>query len=275
MSPNNDEDEEGTSRYSNKTVKLRWTGKTTGALRNLTRKSLTLYTMYSFTLSVRLSSLRNFNVARENQQGWTPSRRRPGIYDRSSMPMSILSFLLAAKTSHPERSPSLPCITANRQLDQRVVYETSISIMFHLSPFKLFRKHLIAKQVSTFFQRCTTQMHSWMSMTKCNAPQQMIQPASGEKVVAALMFWSDVTHLATFGTAKLWPVYMLFGNLSKICAMSAKFWCATKHVAYIPSFPDLCAGPAEGFHQKWDSQQKGYPYSLSSGTHAQCLEVST
>jgi len=36
-----------------------------------------------------------------------------------------------------------------------------------------------------------------------------------EKVVAALMFWSDTTHLATFGTARMWPIYMLFGNLSK------------------------------------------------------------
>jgi hypothetical protein len=36
-----------------------------------------------------------------------------------------------------------------------------------------------------------------------------------EKVIAALMFWSDATHLATFGTAKLWPIYMLFGNLTE------------------------------------------------------------
>ena len=29
------------------------------------------------------------------------------------------------------------------------------------------------------------------------------------------MFWSDATHLATFGMVKLWPIYLLFGNLSK------------------------------------------------------------
>ncbi|CAA7265767.1 unnamed protein product [Cyclocybe aegerita] len=39
-----------------------------------------------------------------------------------------------------------------------------------------------------------------------------------EKVVAALMFWSDSTHLADFRTAKLWLIYMFFGNLSKHCA---------------------------------------------------------
>ncbi|KAG2058248.1 hypothetical protein BDR06DRAFT_980505 [Suillus hirtellus] len=34
-------------------------------------------------------------------------------------------------------------------------------------------------------------------------------------VVIALMFWSDATHLTTFGNIKLWPVYMYFGNESK------------------------------------------------------------
>lgn len=35
------------------------------------------------------------------------------------------------------------------------------------------------------------------------------------RVVAALMFWSDSTHLTSFGSAKLWPLYMGFGNESK------------------------------------------------------------
>jgi hypothetical protein len=53
-------------------------------------------------------------------------------------------------------------------------------------------------------------------------------------VVIALMIWSDATHLAQFGNAKLWPVYMYFGNLSKYIRTkrSAK---AAYHVAYLPS----------------------------------------
>jgi hypothetical protein len=35
-----------------------------------------------------------------------------------------------------------------------------------------------------------------------------------EHVVASLMFWSDLTHLPSFGTAKLWPIYMFFRNHS-------------------------------------------------------------
>jgi hypothetical protein len=51
------------------------------------------------------------------------------------------------------------------------------------------------------------------------------------RVVVALMFWSDVTHLTTFGDAKLWPLYMFFGNESKYhrCKPSHHL---CEHVAY-------------------------------------------
>lgn len=51
--------------------------------------------------------------------------------------------------------------------------------------------------------------------------------------VCALMFWSDLTHLATFGTASLWPIYLSFGNQMKYsrgCGQGS----ALHHVAYIP-----------------------------------------
>lgn len=51
------------------------------------------------------------------------------------------------------------------------------------------------------------------------------------RVVVALMFWSDVTHLTSFGTAKLWPCYLYFGNESKYrrCKPSYNL---CNHVAY-------------------------------------------
>jgi len=36
-----------------------------------------------------------------------------------------------------------------------------------------------------------------------------------EVAILAMLFWSDLTHLASFGTASLWPIYLYFGNLSK------------------------------------------------------------
>ena len=51
------------------------------------------------------------------------------------------------------------------------------------------------------------------------------------RVIAALMFWSDATHLTAFGNAKLWPLYMFFGNESKYrrCKPSCHI---CEHVAY-------------------------------------------
>ena len=51
------------------------------------------------------------------------------------------------------------------------------------------------------------------------------------RVVAALMFWSDETHLTSFGNTKLWPCYLYFGNESKYrrCKLSCHL---CNHVAY-------------------------------------------
>ncbi|KIM50225.1 hypothetical protein SCLCIDRAFT_146065, partial [Scleroderma citrinum Foug A] len=57
-----------------------------------------------------------------------------------------------------------------------------------------------------------------------------------ERVVVALMFWSDATQLTTFGNAKLWPCYMFSGNESKYrrCKPSC---CLCSHIAY---FNHIC-----------------------------------
>ena len=39
----------------------------------------------------------------------------------------------------------------------------------------------------------------------CNLPRRIV----------ALMFWSDATQLTSFGDAKLWPLYLFFGNQTK------------------------------------------------------------
>jgi hypothetical protein len=54
------------------------------------------------------------------------------------------------------------------------------------------------------------------------------------RVIAGFMFWSDATHVAQFGQAKLWPVYAYFGNQSKYARAqpSAR---ASSQVAYLQS----------------------------------------
>ena len=75
-----------------------------------------------------------------------------------------------------------------------------------------------------------------------------------EKIVAAMMFWSDSTHLANFGTAKLWPIYMMLGNLSKYVHVLPSSG-ACMHVAYIPHLVDLFEDFASTFHCKWGTQR--------------------
>jgi hypothetical protein len=62
------------------------------------------------------------------------------------------------------------------------------------------------------------------------------------RVVAGLMFWSDVTHLTSFGDAKIWPLYMFFGNESKYfrCKPSCNL---CHHVAYFQSVSVIFADP--------------------------------
>jgi Plavaka transposase len=55
-----------------------------------------------------------------------------------------------------------------------------------------------------------------------------------ETAIAAIMLWSDSTHLASFGMASLWPIYAYFRNQSKYAhAKPTSF--AAHHLAYIPS----------------------------------------
>jgi hypothetical protein len=51
------------------------------------------------------------------------------------------------------------------------------------------------------------------------------------RVIVALMFWSDSTHLTSFGNSHLWPLYLFIGNESKYrrCKPSCNL---CSHVAY-------------------------------------------
>jgi hypothetical protein len=54
-----------------------------------------------------------------------------------------------------------------------------------------------------------------------------------ESVVMLLMLGSDATHLASFGTASLWPIYVFFGNMSKYDSSKPSEFAAC-HLAYLP-----------------------------------------
>lgn len=54
-----------------------------------------------------------------------------------------------------------------------------------------------------------------------------------ENMVVLLMLGSDATHLASFETASLWPIYVFFGNMSKYDSSKPSEFPAC-HLAYLP-----------------------------------------
>jgi hypothetical protein len=54
-----------------------------------------------------------------------------------------------------------------------------------------------------------------------------------ETMIVSLMFWSDATHLASFGTHSAWPIYMYSGNQSNYEREKPSSGSAN-HIAYIP-----------------------------------------
>ncbi|KAG8891805.1 hypothetical protein FRC00_013056 [Tulasnella sp. 408] len=79
-----------------------------------------------------------------------------------------------------------------------------------------------------------------------------------ERVILALQFWSDVTQLANFGSAKLWPVYMYFGNQPK-WARSRSDMHSCHDIAHIPSLPDS--------FQDFVCEQRGFAADARLKTH--------
>lgn len=59
-------------------------------------------------------------------------------------------------------------------------------------------------------------------------------PNGLETIIAPCMLYSDSTHLTNFGTAALWPIYLLFGLLSKYVRARPTSG-ASHHLVYMPT----------------------------------------
>jgi len=105
---------------------------------------------------------------------------------------------------------------------------------FHLTPFHLFYQPSDnnATPERVFDELYTTDAFIIEHENIRMQPQE--DGPKLETVVAACMLWSDSTHLANFGTAALWPVYMSFGNESKY-TRGKPTSCSAYHIAYLPS----------------------------------------
>lgn len=101
---------------------------------------------------------------------------------------------------------------------------------FHLEPYELLWNPTDQQQDI----RIHGELYTSQSFIEAH---RRLQESPGEpncdlpRVVVGLMFWSDATHLTSFGNSKLWPCYLYFGNESKYrrCKPSSHL---CNHVAY-------------------------------------------
>ncbi|KAJ7728800.1 hypothetical protein DFH07DRAFT_757146 [Mycena maculata] len=106
---------------------------------------------------------------------------------------------------------------------------------FHYTPFKQFW----TPSPGSPPQRIYDQIYLSDAMVEAHTALQN-QPREPnctlERVILSMMFWSDSTHLASFGDASLWPLYLFFRNQSKWLRVKPRSN-VCHHVAY---FPKVC-----------------------------------
>jgi hypothetical protein len=85
---------------------------------------------------------------------------------------------------------------------------------FHPSPFKRIHIHPETKTETWVYDEAYTS-DVWIDAHDALQKQLREPGCNLERVIAGLMFWSDSTHLTSFGNAKVWPLYLYFADLSK------------------------------------------------------------
>ena len=101
---------------------------------------------------------------------------------------------------------------------------------FHFEPYELlWRRGDRLKDVRVYGEMYMSEKFLAMHRSILNAPP--VPGCKAPKAIIPLMFWSDATHLTSFGQAKLWPLYLFFGNDSKYlrCKPSTNL---CNHMAY-------------------------------------------
>lgn len=111
-------------------------------------------------------------------------------------------------------------------------YQEVAAKTFHTKPYKLFWQPDDDGPPERIITELYTSDAMLQEQEKLNS-QPHEPDCNLETVIAAIMLWSDSTHLASFGNASLWPIYLFIGNQSKyIRGKPTSF--AAHHLAYIP-----------------------------------------
>jgi hypothetical protein len=189
----------------------------------------------------KVEDLASFSAHRENHifdesEKTGPNNGAPWLKDGWSESTVDIEIPAGIKNALP-RTFSVPGLHHRSIVEViRAAFAEVTALQFHLTPFKRFRTTATGEE-RVYDEVCASD--AWLEAH--NALQKSPQEAGCklERVIAGLMWWSDSTHLANFGTAKVWPLYLYFANLSKYIRARPNSG-ACHHIAY---FPSVCPCP--------------------------------
>ena len=222
----------------------------------------------------RAEDLQNFNAHRENGRLDRANKATP-LEDN----FQVVDIPIEVPTGKPgdpltPRVYRVPGLRYQRLVNViKAAFEAPLSRHFHFTPFSLMHRSPITNDERRVYGELynSDEFINEHKRVQNRSPPPPDDPGCKlEKVIAALMFWSDSTHLTNFGVAKLWPIYLFFGNLSKYIRSRPSSG-ACHHLAYIPSvrvpgmidiffshaqqLPDSFESWISSWHPHWDTQR--------------------
>lgn len=184
--------------------------------------------------------LKNFSAARELRRLDSDDPEKSPFAAKDGWKTSTVRISLPAEGVSHESEGVAPTLDVPN-IYHRSLVSTIISALqdesaklFHFIPFRLFWK----PTPNAIPERVLTELYNSDAFIAEHEKISKIPPPLGpgptmENAIAAMMLWSDSTHLANFGDASLWPIYLFLGNQSKYTRAKPNS-CAAHHVAYIP-----------------------------------------
>jgi Plavaka transposase len=155
-----------------------------------------------------------------DDEGWYATDVRLDVPFHSRMKHSGTETYVAGKLHHRRIVAVIREALSNPARSRR----------FHFKPYKLiWRRHPSAADINVQGELYNSSAFLQAHMELQNSPPE--PGCNLERVVVALMFWSDETLLTSFGGSKLWPCYMYFGNESKLRRVKGSEHLG-EHIAY-------------------------------------------
>jgi Plavaka transposase len=176
----------------------------------------------------------NNELVSDDQQEWMDENEDVG-WMRTPVTISVPFHLRRGAPSDPKAGPKDFVIPGfyHRSLISIIrekLSHPSNTSLFHFEPYELTWKTRDDQEPI----RVYGEIYTSPAFVDAHRKLQGSPPEPGcslPRFIVSLMFWSDATHLTSFSDAKLWPLYMFFGNDSKYrrCKPSLHMG---NHVAY-------------------------------------------